>query len=77
MTELWEQMMNLKILQIERFKLVPQILNQSQVMCSSVYPKIKSGQLLNSVIFHRFVALSARFLSCSSAFVVLYLLNWN
>jgi len=66
-----------KILQIKWSKLVPQILNQSQVMCSNVYPKIKSGQLLNSVIFHRFVALRARFLSCSSAFVVLYLLNWN
>lgn len=51
--------MDLKILQIKRFKLVLQILNQCQaeeeVMYSTVYPKIKSGQLLNSAVFHRFV----------------------
>lgn len=46
-------------------------------MCSTVYPKIKSGQLLNSAIFHRFVVFWASILSCSSPYIVFYSLIWN
>lgn len=72
-------MMDLKILQIKRFKLVLQILNQCQaeeeVMYSTVYPKIKSGQLLNSAVFHWFVVFWASILSCSSPCIFLYSLK--